>query len=268
MDDHPVDELRMLRERAYGPDADISLDPAALARLNELEGRAAAVPVDESALGPGPGLAGQESPATQPSTEEFSAEPELTDDPPAGAETASPAEGADLPAPDPEVAPVAASPFRAFLRSRMGRITVAALALFLAAVVGAALTMATVDRHDRVAVLDADPEAEWPEGFFGPERGGAVIYDELLGVTPIYVPDDWTDVEGTFCLYMTRTDRLQGTEGPGILTAGCTAGDFDATTALLVNADMPAELLERFPEGTALQFVVDGSTVSVYADTP
>lgn len=266
MDDHPVDELRMLRERAYGPDADISLDPAALARLNELEGRAAAVPVEESVLSPG--IAREESAPIQLSGEAPFAEPELTDGPPAGAVSASPAERADPPTPDAEVAPAAASPFRAFLRTRKGRITVAALALFLAAVAGAALTLATVDRHDRVAVLDADPEAEWPEGFFGPERAGAVIYDELLGVTPIYVPDDWTDVEGTFCLYMTRTDRLQGTEGPGILTAGCTAGEFDATTALLVNADMPAELLERFPEGTALQFVVDGSTVSVYADTP
>src|SRR5688500_17890356 len=110
MDDHPVDELRMLRERAYGPDADIGLDPAALARLNELEGRAAAVPVEASVLSPG--IAGDESPAIQPSAEAPFAEPELTDDPPAGAETASPAEGADPPTPDAEVAPAAASPFR------------------------------------------------------------------------------------------------------------------------------------------------------------
>ncbi|WP_203581406.1 hypothetical protein [Microbacterium hibisci] len=38
----PLDELRALRERAYGRDADISDDPAALARLNELEALSAA----------------------------------------------------------------------------------------------------------------------------------------------------------------------------------------------------------------------------------
>ena len=35
-----ADELRMLRARAYGPDADIHDDAAALDRLRELEERA------------------------------------------------------------------------------------------------------------------------------------------------------------------------------------------------------------------------------------
>ena len=37
MTDQPDDELRALRERAYGRHADIHDDPAAMARLRELE---------------------------------------------------------------------------------------------------------------------------------------------------------------------------------------------------------------------------------------
>ncbi|MGZ8803737.1 MAG: hypothetical protein ACXWZG_00360, partial [Microbacterium sp.] len=40
MDDADVAELADLRRRAYGPDADIDTDPAAVARLDELETRA------------------------------------------------------------------------------------------------------------------------------------------------------------------------------------------------------------------------------------
>ncbi|MFK4837879.1 hypothetical protein ACI3KY_19290, partial [Microbacterium sp. ZW T2_14] len=39
--DPPLDELRALRERAYGRDADIQDDPQALARLRELEAQSA-----------------------------------------------------------------------------------------------------------------------------------------------------------------------------------------------------------------------------------
>ena len=37
MDDQLIDELRMLRTRAYGPEPDIHHDPSALARLQDLE---------------------------------------------------------------------------------------------------------------------------------------------------------------------------------------------------------------------------------------
>jgi hypothetical protein len=117
-------------------------------------------------------------------------------------------------------------------------------------------------------VLDADPDAEWPEAYFGEERPGGVVYDEFLGLTMALVPNDWTDAEGNVCLYVMETDGLTTTAGPGILTAGCTAGRFDATTAIIVNGSMPDALVERFAEGTALQFVADGSTVSIYAEGP
>ena len=42
MDDETLIELRALRARAYGPDADIDADPAARARLAELESSARA----------------------------------------------------------------------------------------------------------------------------------------------------------------------------------------------------------------------------------
>ena len=48
--DDPADELKALRLRAYGPDADIDADPEALRRLRDLEARAIDAPAPETPL--------------------------------------------------------------------------------------------------------------------------------------------------------------------------------------------------------------------------
>jgi hypothetical protein len=48
MSDDVAEELRRLRARAYGPDADIRDDPDALQRLRELEGHALGTPVPDA----------------------------------------------------------------------------------------------------------------------------------------------------------------------------------------------------------------------------
>ncbi len=40
------------------------------------------------------------------------------------------------------------------------------------------------------------------------------------------------------------------------------------TASLEVGPDSPDELIDRFPRGTALQFVLEGSSVQVYAREP
>ena len=60
MDDQLIDELRMLRTRAYGPEPDIQHDPSALARLQDLERLARGPEVEQ--LPPKPPLPVQTEP--------------------------------------------------------------------------------------------------------------------------------------------------------------------------------------------------------------
>ena len=50
----------------------------------------------------------------------------------------------------------------------------------------------------------------------------------------------------------------------GRMFTGCAAGPFPATIQIIVRGELPPQLLERFPDETALQFVLDGSRIHVY----
>jgi hypothetical protein len=56
----------------------------------------------------------------------------------------------------------------------------------------------------------------------------------------------------------------------GAIYNGCAAGKFPATVEILIDDEnlqnLPDELLDAFPEGTALQFVLDGDEVIVLSD--
>ncbi|MET0811994.1 MAG: hypothetical protein ABWY03_02995, partial [Microbacterium sp.] len=57
------------------------------------------------------------------------------------------------------------------------------------------------------------------------------------------------------------TDSYEGTS-----FYGCGAGSFAARVPVLISSGMPEQLLERFPVGTALEFVLDGERIGVFSD--
>lgn len=283
--DDPGAELRALRERAYGPDADIHDDPAAMQRLRELEDgervrpAAAAAPDFDARRGRFDDAAGAPRRVDRPAIPDdvghaasaqtgdrsldagdTASDPEavaantMPDSPDASSAAGSDAgEGVAIPV------QAAAPPW---WRRRMpllwaGSVVVAAL---LGA--GAALSMQTI-WAGQVAVLTEDADRTWPEGFFDPPPEGGAMFEDFLGLTPVRVPQQMgPDSTLSNCLYVLLAPSN------GMMGAGCSAGTFPATAAILVTEQSPAEVLERFEPGTALQFVLDGSQVRVYAAAP
>lgn len=290
IDDDPGAELRALRERAYGPGADIHDDPAAMQRLRELEDgervrpAAAAVPgidarrgrFDDETDAPGrvertaipedggrgeetgTGSSGAADAASVPGSVAATAVPERPEpqdaaDPAPGGGAAAGGGGA------PDALPAVAVPW---WRRRMPLLWAGSLVVAALLGAGAALSMQAV-WAGQVAVLSENPGDEWPEGFFSPRPEGGATFDDFLGLTPVRVPQEMgPDSTLSVCLYVLLAPSN------GMMGAGCSAGTFPATAAILVTEQLPAEVLERFEPGTALQFVLDGSQVRVYAAAP
>ena len=295
--DSSQDELRALRERAYGPDADIHDDPVALARLQELQiqdqaARAAAraavpssrasgaAPADDDSDGRatdaasrgesfdrGLGATASTSTLSVPGelrTPGTDADPLTTPDresgpagtPSAAADPAAPTDGED--AADPEESGEAVP--RPWWRRRIPVLWAASVVAGV--LVGVGLTLGTqAIEAGRIAVLQEDAAAEWPEEWFGSQQGGRV-FDEFHGLTVLVFPQSIGFDDSQTCLYVV-TDR-----GGGYGAGSCGAGSFPATASLEVGSLSPDELRDAFPDGTALQFVHEGSTVSVYTKAP
>lgn len=272
--DDPAAELRALRERAYGPDADINGDPAAMQRLRELEdgerirpassaspdidvrrGRDEDEPrtprrVERAGIVADSADATSAADAAGPAHPEVPSEAPVTDNATAG-----------VPADD-GVAAAASAPAQPWWRQRMRLLWAASLVA--AALLGAAVALSVhAIGAGQVAVLSQNPDSTWPEGFFSPQPEGGATFEDFHGLTPVRVPQQMGP-EGTIsdCLYVLVSPSS------GMLGAGCSAGTFPATAAILVTEQSRAEVLERFQPGTALQFVLDGSEVRVYAAAP
>lgn len=250
----PRDELRTLRERAYGPAADIHDDPAALARLHELE--------------------------TQAAGRRRAPEPPAGD----GAETRVP-EGVDAGTPAPERAALAGdapapapAPPREATAAAADRTTLSrdrpwwrrrtrvlwAGSLVAAMLVGAGLTLGVQAlQSGRVASLLEDPDAEWPEQFGGPRPPDSRLFESFHGLAAVTGPDFFGSTGGSqTCLYILDTGS------GGFAGGGCGAGPYAATVTVQVAFASPRELRERFPDGTALRFVLEEPYVHVYAHEP
>lgn len=254
MDDQHADELRVLRERAYGPSADIHDDPVALARLRELE-QASAAQAEERDADRALNVAPEAHTAPVAASDSL-----VQPDDAAAEQTAEPAGDAHQPGPAQVVS-----------RARPSRRTVwlSAAALVVAMIVGAGITLAVASTHPgHVAVLAEAPDAEWPTDFFGPSRPGARVFEDFLGLAVVMVPNAWASTaDGPECLFVLAVEQ-QTPENQTIISTGCAGGGFDAVASFATTRRMPEELLERFPVGTALQFVLDGSQVFVFAKTP
>lgn len=246
----PDDELRALRERAYGPDADIDDDPAALARLRELES-AQAVP---DAAPPAP-LVRFDDPAPATAEDVPTSDPPATD---AAADDPAPEPGSEEPAPP---------------GGRLPRRTIWLWAgsVALALVVGAAATMATSSvMGNRVAVLGEADVSQWPAGMFGEPQEGARVFETFHGIRVIVVPNVWgapgSDIT---CMFVVRADGEGGTQPPNeILTTGCGDPAFAPTASFSVTEASPDALLEQFTVGTGVRVVLAGDEVHVFARTP
>ncbi|MBB2976487.1 hypothetical protein FHX49_002062 [Microbacterium endophyticum] len=259
MNDEVNVELRALRARAYGPNADLHDDPEALRRLQELEAMSRGA---DAAPDPDEMTRAAPSPA-----EEFLASPELQPDP--------------EPALDVEPALADESTQRTKWSAR--RIGMVWLASVVAAVVVATAVTAVVSRRvqadpQEIAVLTVDPTAELPGilvGSFGDAPPEASQDEQGRGFTDFfglsafavsgqlwgYSGDDECLVLGATAGFSPESDSF---EGP--LYSGCSAGGFPATLQFVVSNSVPQELRDAYPEGTAFQFILDGSEVIVLSD--
>lgn len=285
------EELRLLRLRAYGPAADIQNDPAALRRLHHLESReratepeteepgsggdAAAEPVgvrpdrdDPSAPARAPAQA--TPPAAAPATPVARPTARASDAPAApdvrdpGAATASPATAIE-----PETKTL--RPLR--LRTRLAWIA----SVLIAGSVAASVTYASIAfapvavSHGarQIATLDPSTTATVPEGWFGAGPSSRVY--EFFGLTLFETMGTAFGLGGDACVAAVATSQLPDPEEAandwsvqGNVFSGCRVGTFPATIALRVDSSVPTEMRSAFPEGSALQFVVDGERIGVF----
>ena len=293
----PLDELRALRERAYGRDADIQDDPDALARLRELEAQVSFAPpsvppgsttpaavgdeadgiggdgsrrlpdgegTDAAALRSGiTPVDGAEGSATAADAGPSPASRAAATD--AGESSAADAVAAAAPG-EPSLADDGAraeqgTPPRSRWWRRRTRLLWAA-SVAAGVLVGVSLTLAVqAAGAGKVATLDEDADGEWPNQFFGDRPTDAVVFDEFHGLSVLTFRQPAQPGSAQTCLYIVMP--------PGGFGAGtCAADAFAPTASLEVGPDSPDELLDRFPRGTALQFVLEGSSVQVFAREP
>ena len=230
-------ELRELQSRAYGPDADIHLDPDAVRRLRELEGKGN----DHVDVGPSVDTPGVDEPAAP------SAPFDADEEPPAQAS-----------------APVITGALRLLPRRRSTLIAAAVLVVLV--LIGAGALIAHRTQSDplqtgarQVARLSMDrgypvPRAIGGDGVkaegFDDFHGlrAAVIDAPVLGgkaddvFMEIYRDDDITDPDST--------------EFSGRMWGGNAAGSFPAMVQFEVSSDTPAKLRSIYG-GRSLQFVYD-----------
>jgi hypothetical protein len=247
------DELRRLRERAWGPAADLADDPDALDRWQALEAaaRAEALRTDAPAR---PDDEAEAAAATSAPSEATSA----TD-----ADTSADAGDAASGSPPADERP----PLRAWFPRR--RVPWAA-SIIAAAAIGAVIAVAgatTVERTgggQQVGTLATDPDFAPPD-FLGIPAESLRGFDEFYGLSVFSSREEWIGGGTDECLLVVG----DGGETQRQVFLGCGVGAFAASVQFRVQPGMPSELLERFPEGTPLQFVRQGSDVRVLAgDTP
>jgi hypothetical protein len=295
----PLDELRALRERAYGRDADIQDDPDALARLRELEAQVSsatpsmpaesAAPAAVGGIAPGgiggdgsgwlpdgggttdaaalrsgitpvDGAKGSDAAVDAGQSLRSGATPADAGEPSVAAPVASAAPGDPTLADGGKPAEQGTPPRSPWWRRRTPLLWAASVVAGVLVGVGLTLAMQAAGAG-KVATLNEDTDGEWPNQFFGDRPADAVMFDEFHGLSVLTFRQPAQPGSAQTCLYIVMPPN-------GFGAGTCAADAFAATASLEVGPDSPDELLDRFPRGTALQFVLEGSTVQVYAREP
>ncbi|WP_091228462.1 hypothetical protein [Microbacterium sp. 3J1] len=237
-------ELRALQARAYGRDADIGDDPAALRRLAALESREFDI-IDTGAEELLAELRGPHPQTPPGATSREPADPLAADmNPPSRSDRAR------LFAPAP----------------RPAWLVVGALCVVVAAIGAGAFAFASRPAPPGIiTTLGVDESGEWPEVLGDPQEGSAV-FEDYLGITFIRNPE-WitSDRSGENCLLAANSDVLLSNDFGGF-QVGCSAGAFPAVIQFTVDSNTTDELQQEFSEGTALQFTLRGNAVEVRVD--
>lgn len=255
MDDASRAELAALLRRAYGPGADITADPAALARLSELEERDRADDGDEHAHADADGR------AVQDADDDARFDALLLEATTAAIDGA--ASGHDDARPGRvRPRPVAARWIVAWAASIVLVGVVVGAVVFGLASVPPVATAAGRQIATLTERVDAPPEiASWVPG--GVETGyrfeGLIIVPTPIGVGPFGFGSD--------CLLVAPADGFQSDGSVrGETFWSCRAGGFPASVQFVVSSSSPEALRARFELGTALMFVLDGDRVGVFTD--
>lgn len=259
MDDRSRAELAALRARAYGPAADIDADPAALARLRELED--AAHVADPTARAAG----------TDPRSRDVDAagEARAPDDPFAPVPVQAPAAGTveSVVASD-GAGPPADGPAR-LSRPRRRRVgvlwplSVAATVLLTAVVITGVVPPRSADpRAPLVLTRPASPLL----------TVAVDMADQRVvafhGVTIVKFTVRGGPSNGDTCLVLVERDAPAADAGPGdgIAHEGCSAGPLPPVMQFTVDEGDSRLLRARYPTGTGLRFTVDGDGTRVWVD--
>ena len=266
------DELRTLRERAYGPAADIDQDPAAVQRLSELESRLAEPRAErkpQPERKPEPEPAAPLTPAERPA-----------DATPARAPAASPAEpaaaGAESPPRSPDVGQAASAPHSTRARKVLWALSVAAAAGVAAAITFSLMHITTISASGdatQIASLEPSATVQVPTGFMG--AGPSARTFEFFGYTIFeatgafaYAPSQGSDCFAVIASTQVpeEYDAQQGWSFDSPVYSACRAGGFPAVAQFIVDSAAPEETRTRFADGAALRFVFDGERVGVFLD--
>lgn len=231
-------ELRELRARAYGADADIHDDPQALRRLEELEAIAT-------------GVRGRTPAPSAPSIGQQDAAP--ASEPSPAAEMPDPADHApaDVDAEEPD---------RAVWGRRHTFLWI--VSLVVAALIASLVTFAVTRPAAPAATLEVS-NGDWPSDFVGARPEGGRMFERFRGLQLIAVPQTVDQGATIDCLYLIRTQD----SASNMLSVGCGAGPFGPTLSVTVETSWPQTVLDAYPAGTALKFVLDGDRVLVYTAT-
>jgi hypothetical protein len=242
MDEAQRGELRGLRRRAYGPRPD--LDDAELDRLRELEARQGGAAVTSPS-------ARTAAPAAPPAA--HPAEPALEEHDPAAHDPAADDPATDHSDEDDALAPRPASP----RRQRTAILWAASVLVAVGATVALTTGFASMTGRE-VGTVALDPDRPVPDRWDDWYQDVATGVGEFHGLTVIGLENPEDDAA---CVTVVAPRFARGANPVG----GCAAGSFPARGVLTVTGDMPAELRDEFPEGTALEFVLEGGSVRVTA---
>lgn len=259
MDDGADAELRALRARAYAPGGDIADDPAALARLTELEARRRERA--ERAVGAPTDPAPVADEASSPSEDDAAPLITAAGDPEIATPSGTDAAAADAASPRP------ARRLRTVLTWAGSLVAVAVLAagITLFATARTAFTATALPEDAAVTHLTTllPTGAEQPPFLRDYGSDQARAFEPFFGLETYQV--SWIDADASCILLMSGTQaEAASSTGWSSFGQGCSAGAFPAAVSFVVAEEYPDELREHFPDGSALQFVLTETGVDVF----